>query len=61
MPHRGRLAFLVSQLNYPARRLFYKIPGRNEFPDSLPGVVDDVTSHLHASVDKEYPGKSPLS
>lgn len=53
MPHRGRLAFLVSQLNFPARRLFYKIPGQREMDVAeYEGTVDDVTSHLAASVDK---------
>lgn len=59
MPHRGRLAFLVSQLHFPARRLFFKVPGQSELdPSVLEGVVDDVTSHLAASVDKAYPGHS---
>jgi len=37
MPHRGRLAFLVSQLNYPVRRLLYKIQGKTEMPAGKEG------------------------
>jgi len=48
--HRGRLALLVSQLGYPASRLFHKIRGNSEFP-SESGLLDDVTSHLGASID----------
>lgn len=27
MPHRGRLGFLVSLMDYPARKLFHKVRG----------------------------------
>lgn len=54
--HRGRLALLTSQLHYPPARLFHKIAGHSEFPSGMEGVVDDVTSHIAASVDKDFPG-----
>ena len=60
IPHRGRLALLVSQLHYPAARLFHKISGFSEFPTSLEGVVDDVTSHIASSCDKVFPGTDRL-
>jgi len=58
IPHRGRLALLVSQLHYPASRLFYKIGGNSEFGEEVMEegmvVVDDVTSHIASSCDKDY-------
>ncbi|KAF1334794.1 Oxoglutarate dehydrogenase, partial [Globisporangium splendens] len=56
MPHRGRLALLVSLLDYPAHKLFYKVQGNSEFPPEFRGV-DDVTSHIAQSVDKRYGDK----
>lgn len=56
MPHRGRLALLVSLLEYPAHKLFYKVQGNSEFPPEFRGV-DDVTSHIAQSVDKRYGDK----
>jgi probable 2-oxoglutarate dehydrogenase E1 component DHKTD1 len=56
MPHRGRLALLVSLLEYPAHKLFYKVQGNSEFPENIRGL-DDVTSHIARSVDKIYNGK----
>ena len=55
MAHRGRLAVLVSLLGYQARKLFWKIAGNDDFPAGVQGV-DDVTSHLSASIDKVYGG-----
>ncbi|GAB9472044.1 Oxoglutarate dehydrogenase [Globisporangium polare] len=56
MPHRGRLALLVSLLEYPAHKLFYKVQGNSEFPKEFHGV-DDVTSHIAQSVDKSFGDK----
>lgn len=53
MPHRGRLAMMVSLLEYPARQIFWKIQGNSEFPVGIRGV-DDVTSHIGVSIDKKY-------
>jgi len=53
MAHRGRLAVLVSLLGYPARNLFHKIHGYDAFPATVQGL-DDVTSHICASIDKSY-------
>ena len=46
--HRGRLALLVALLNYPARKLFWKLDGNDEIPSNVPGL-DDVASHLYVS------------
>ena len=46
--HRGRLALLVALLNYPARKLFWKLDGNDEIPYTVPGL-DDVASHLYVS------------
>lgn len=32
MPHRGRLALLASQLDFPVRRMLHKVAGKTEFP-----------------------------
>lgn len=32
MPHRGRLALLAAQMDYPIRRMLHKVAGRSEFP-----------------------------
>lgn len=53
MPHRGRLALLVTLLDYPAHKLFYKIKGNSEFPSQYLGI-DDVISHISASTDKTF-------
>lgn len=53
MPHRGRLAMLVSLLEYPAHKLFSKVHGHSEFPQGFRGV-DDVTSHIATSLDKRF-------
>lgn len=53
MAHRGRLALLVSSLGYSLRKLFYKIQGNDDLPASVQGL-DDVTSHISASIDKTY-------
>ena len=46
--HRGRLALLTSILKYPVRKLFWKLSGCNDIPDSVPGI-DDVASHIYMS------------
>ncbi|CAI5727697.1 unnamed protein product [Hyaloperonospora brassicae] len=56
MPHRGRLALLVGSLEYPAHKIFHKVRGYSEFPDSFRGI-DDVSSHIATTVDKTYAGK----
>ncbi|KAL4144686.1 hypothetical protein PRNP1_013812 [Phytophthora ramorum] len=56
MPHRGRLALLVGSLEYPAHKIFHKVRGYSEFPDSFRGI-DDVSSHIATTVDKKYTDK----
>jgi probable 2-oxoglutarate dehydrogenase E1 component DHKTD1 len=46
--HRGRLALLVALMNYPARKLFWKLDGNDDIPASEPGL-DDVSSHIYHS------------
>jgi probable 2-oxoglutarate dehydrogenase E1 component DHKTD1 len=46
--HRGRLALLVSLLGYSSSKLFWKLDGNDDIPQSLPGV-DDVNSHIYTS------------
>eukprot|EP01138_Halocafeteria_seosinensis_P011671 gb/GECG01011927.1/.p1 GENE.gb/GECG01011927.1/~~gb/GECG01011927.1/.p1 ORF type:complete len:1065 (+),score=115.64 gb/GECG01011927.1/:1-3195(+) len=53
MPHRGRLGFLVSLMEYPARKLFHKLKGRTDVPASVPGI-DDVSSHVACTNDRNY-------
>lgn len=53
MAHRGRLALLVSLLGYPPRQLLWKIGGNDDFPAGVQGL-DDVSSHVAASVDRVY-------
>lgn len=48
--HRGRLALQITFMRYPARKLFWKIRGNDEFPESVQGL-DDVTSHIACSND----------
>ncbi|KAI0084520.1 dehydrogenase E1 and transketolase domain-containing protein 1 [Irpex rosettiformis] len=54
MPHRGRLNFLTSLLEYSPRALFHKIKGGYEIPEEL-GAGGDVISHLTASPTLKYP------
>lgn len=54
MPHRGRLALMVSLLDYPAHKLFWKIQGNSDYPQGLAQGIDDVTSHLATSAVKTY-------
>jgi probable 2-oxoglutarate dehydrogenase E1 component DHKTD1 len=56
MPHRGRLALLVGSLEYPAHKIFHKVRGSSEFPDSFRGI-DDVSSHIATTLDKKYADK----
>ncbi|KAA0177736.1 hypothetical protein FNF27_00908 [Cafeteria roenbergensis] len=53
MPHRGRLATLVSLLGYPARQLFRKLRGGADIAAGIPGM-DDVSSHVAASCVRTY-------
>ena len=45
MPHRGRLNFMTSMLDLPAKYLFMKVLGRTHIPAGLKGT-DDVISHV---------------
>ena len=56
MPHRGRFNLLVNVLNYSARYLFRKVSGKTDTPFELRNIVDDVTSHVAHSIDKNYDG-----
>ncbi|KAI9914562.1 hypothetical protein PsorP6_008098 [Peronosclerospora sorghi] len=56
MPHRGRLALLVGSLEYPAHKIFHKVRGYSDFPESIRGI-DDVSSHVATSLEKTYAGK----
>jgi 2-oxoglutarate dehydrogenase complex dehydrogenase (E1) component-like enzyme len=55
--HRGRLGLLVSLMAYPVRKMLWKIFGNDDLPASVQGL-DDVSSHIAASVDRAYPGGS---
>ena len=55
--HRGKLAFMVSQMMYPLHRLFYKIKGNSDAPPDV-YASDDVTSHISASIDKSFPNNN---
>lgn len=52
--HRGRLALLVGLLDFPARKMLWKILSNDEFPEEVQ-ALDDVAPHLGMSVDKKYP------
>lgn len=54
MPHRGRLNILVGLLDYPARNLFHKITGKNDMPNEIHTLVDDVVSHIACSNRKTF-------
>jgi len=56
MPHRGRLNLLTDLLQFSPTRLFHKIKGYPEFPDSIP-AEGDVISHLTSSVKLQYAQK----
>ena len=55
--HRGRLALLVSLLQYPARKLFRKLKGLPDIPTGWEGL-DDVSSHVAVATNRTYGGKS---
>ena len=54
MPHRGRLNFLISLLQYPARNLFWKIKGQPEWDTETYEGTGDVASHLGQSIDLKF-------
>lgn len=56
MPHRGRFNTLVNALDYPASHLFHKINGKTDTPMEVPNIIDDVTSHIGQSIEKDYNG-----
>lgn len=45
MPHRGRLNFLTTMLDLPAKYLFMKVIGRSHIPEGYQ-ASDDVISHV---------------
>ncbi|XP_046919167.2 2-oxoadipate dehydrogenase complex component E1 [Dermatophagoides farinae] len=59
MPHRGRLNLLVNKLQYPAKALFHKLSGRDEFDfqynnrKSSTMIIGDVLSHLYTQIEFE--------
>ena len=55
--HRGRLALLVSLLDYPARKLFRKLKGLPDIPSSWEGL-DDVSSHVGVATNRKYNGRN---
>ncbi|KAK7103395.1 2-oxoadipate dehydrogenase complex component E1-like [Littorina saxatilis] len=57
MPHRGRLNFLTSLLDFPPVIMFQKMKGKSEFPPGAKGT-GDVLSHLYTSVDLPYGDKN---
>jgi len=54
IPHRGRLNVLVGLLDYPVRDMLYKITGKNDMPEEIYTLVDDVVSHIACSNKKLY-------
>lgn len=56
MHHRGKLAVLVSLLNFPARNLFWKIEGNSDLPEELNReqyyFMCDIPTHLCTSVER---------
>ena len=57
IPHRGRLNVLVGLLDYPVRDMIYKITGKNDMPEEIYTLVDDVVSHIACSNKKLYRSK----
>ncbi|GAB1600706.1 probable 2-oxoglutarate dehydrogenase E1 component DHKTD1, mitochondrial [Argonauta hians] len=53
MPHRGRLNFLTTMLDFPPVRMFRKMRGLTELPPNAKGS-GDVLSHLYTSKDLMY-------
>ncbi|CAI9720641.1 probable 2-oxoglutarate dehydrogenase E1 component DHKTD1, mitochondrial [Octopus vulgaris] len=53
MPHRGRLNFLTTMLDFPPVRMFRKMKGLTELPPMAKGS-GDVLSHLYTSQDLKY-------
>lgn len=51
MPHRGRLALLVSLMNYPAHRMLAKLRSITDYGDEI-HALDDVSSHIANSTDR---------
>lgn len=49
MPHRSRLNFLCTLLDYPIADLFRKISGYSDMPNELYNYIDDVVSHISVS------------
>lgn len=57
MPHRGRLNFLTTMLDFPPVRMFQKMKGLTELPANAKGS-GDVLSHLYTSKDLKYDNKT---
>lgn len=54
MPHRGRLAMMIVNQNYPMKNLFYKIKGGNDIPAEIPFGTDDIPTHIGVSNTRKY-------
>ena len=55
--HRGKLAVLVSLMNYPMRNLFYKIRGHSLMPQEYNAAspyyyVDDIATHIAVTAER---------
>lgn len=57
MPHRGRLNFLTTMLDFPPALMFRKMKGLTEFPPNAKGS-GDVLSHLYTSKDFKHGDKT---
>ncbi|XP_036143578.1 probable 2-oxoglutarate dehydrogenase E1 component DHKTD1, mitochondrial isoform X2 [Monomorium pharaonis] len=55
--HRGRLNLLTGLLNFPPEKLFHKLRGHSEFPDTAK-CTGDVISHLVTSTNLRIDNKS---
>ena len=54
--HRGKLAVLVSLMNYPLRNLFYKVKGSSLIPEELNSnsyyFLDDIATHIAVTTER---------
>lgn len=54
MPHRGRLATLVTLNEYPFRNLLYKASGKNDIPEDILDRIDDIPTHIAVSNTRRF-------
>lgn len=54
MPHRGRLATLVTLNEYPFRNLLYKASGKNDIPEDIADRIDDIPTHIAVSNTRRF-------